>query len=910
MNLVVVIPAYEAERHVRGVLSRVLGVSDLEIARVVVVDDGSRDGTRKEVEAAAAHHPRIELVVRAKNGGYGAAMKDGLEAARRTDPDVVACVHADGQYSPEALPSLLDALQRKKLDLLQGSRIASGTALEGGMPFYKYVANAVLNRIENRTLDLAMTDYHSGYIVYGRRALASVPFRSLSDSFDFDLEVIASACARGLSVGEAPVPTHYGDETSHLNPITYGLRVLHVMWKYRRGSYAAAALLAILSLVDCQLRSSKFPGGSDPSKVPSENAHVRTLNDGYQRLHSQALVREIDRPTRAALDYAAYHANFMIADAEPERPPPAGSADTSNPFRALIDKPSLTADVKTTPLTEAERRQPLAFAPLVQFVESKRIAGADALEDLAAAVRGESWGLAAIPGAPSQVLSEIYLHASPKGPAEVWAKIEFQPWFKGLGKLPDQDGDGFPEVYGRVRADRFQPAILDAIEHDYASRVLTPPEIKGWANQLSSYWYPSFNTDLAPAGAAWPDDRTEADIKRELGGRSFASPTIVLRGKPQGKPTYEVFLVKTGGDVAAPAPGSAGTLKLAKTRPTPDWQTTAKNIARELSVEGRGSFEKWATQLLPFDEAIGRRLKTTPASVKAFAGADGFLFYRRSLEYVAGGDIEKQRPGKNPLPVIVEFKKALESHGVDFLFVPVPTKVEIFPDKLDPKFKSLAGEVVHPFGRKFLASLAERGVEVVDLLPIFLDARNAGDGPGDEPLYQPQDTHWTDRGMRLAADALAARVKKYPWYPALAAHAQTFGTKDTTFTRLGDLHSRLPEADKRKYKPETLIAHQVMRADGKPYDDDPDSPIVVLGDSFTGVYELTDAEHAGLSAHVARGVSYPIDLVMSYGGGPNVRQKLLRRGEAALDAKKLIIWVMTARDFYDHWENWEPLAAP
>jgi hypothetical protein len=83
-----------------------------------------------------------------------------------------------------------------------------------------------------------MTDYHSGYLVYGRRALDSLPFRALSDSFDFDLEVIASARARGLSVGEAPVPTHYGDETSHLNPITYGLRVLRVMWNYRRGRYA------------------------------------------------------------------------------------------------------------------------------------------------------------------------------------------------------------------------------------------------------------------------------------------------------------------------------------------------------------------------------------------------------------------------------------------------------------------------------------------------------------------------------------------------------------------------------------------------------------------------------------------------------------------------------------------------
>jgi alginate O-acetyltransferase complex protein AlgJ len=179
-----------------------------------------------------------------------------------------------------------------------------------------------------------------------------------------------------------------------------------------------------------------------------------------------------------------------------------------------------------------------------------------------------------------------------------------------------------------------------------------------------------------------------------------------------------------------------------------------------------------------------------------------------------------------------------------------------------------------------------------------------------EPLYQHQDTHWTDRGLRLAAELLSTRIKKYPWYAELAKHGQTFGQRETTFSRFGDLQSRLPDAEQGQYTPETLVAHQVLRPDKQPYDDDPESPIVLLGDSFTGVYELTDAEHAGVSAHIARGVSYPLDLVMSYGGGPNVRQKLLRRGREALAEKKLVIWMMTARDLYNYWEDWEPLSKP
>ena len=239
MRLVVVVPAYNASRFVRGVIERIAGASAPDLTRIVVVNDGSTDATSAEV-ARARVSCEVARIDRARNGGYGAAMKDGLALACGWDPEIVACIHADGQYSPEVLPALVADMRARRLDVLQGSRIASGTALSGGMPIYKYMANAILNQIENHALGLAMTDYHSGYLLYGRRALRSLPFGNLSDSFDFDLEVIASARAHGLLVSEAPVPTHYGAEVSHLRPIAYGMRVLRVLWNYRRGRYAPA----------------------------------------------------------------------------------------------------------------------------------------------------------------------------------------------------------------------------------------------------------------------------------------------------------------------------------------------------------------------------------------------------------------------------------------------------------------------------------------------------------------------------------------------------------------------------------------------------------------------------------------------------------------------------------------------
>ncbi len=237
MNLVVVGPAVQAARHLPGLVARVLAAPAPELCRIVIVDDGSTDATATVAADLARRHAQLEVLVRPRNGGYGAAMKTGLARARELGADHVACVHADGQYSPEALPDLLAALERRGLALLQGSRIAGGGARRGGMPLYKIAGNWVLGHLERRALGLPLTDFHSGYLVYGPGALAEVPFARLSDSFDFDLEVIAAARARGLAVGEAPIPTHYGDEVSYLHPLTYGARVLRVLWRFKRGAY-------------------------------------------------------------------------------------------------------------------------------------------------------------------------------------------------------------------------------------------------------------------------------------------------------------------------------------------------------------------------------------------------------------------------------------------------------------------------------------------------------------------------------------------------------------------------------------------------------------------------------------------------------------------------------------------------
>ncbi len=240
MKISIVIPAYNAGQTIEDVIDRIPESVYRKISKIWIVDDGSTDNTGKITDALAENNELIESIHLLTNSGYGKAMKTGLDAARLQNPDVIVCLHSDGQYAPESLPALVQVMDDKSLDILQGSRLARGKkALAGGMPIYKYLAGMALVRLENRVFELSMTDYHSGYILYSRRALSVIDYRWLSDSFDFDLEMIASARAHGLSIGEHPIPTTYANEVSHLKPIRYGLRVLRVLIEYKRGKYHA-----------------------------------------------------------------------------------------------------------------------------------------------------------------------------------------------------------------------------------------------------------------------------------------------------------------------------------------------------------------------------------------------------------------------------------------------------------------------------------------------------------------------------------------------------------------------------------------------------------------------------------------------------------------------------------------------
>jgi glycosyltransferase involved in cell wall biosynthesis len=250
-RVVVVMPAYNAARTLH------LTYADLPhdtVDLVILVDDGSTDDTVK-----IARQLNLRLFLHDRNYGYGANQKTCYAEALRAGADIIVMVHPDYQYDPRLLPDIVRPIRDGQSDVVLGSRLKSGTALSGGMPWWKYIANRFLTHVENWAFGLHLSEYHTGYRAYRREVLEAVNVALNSDKFIFDQEIIAQAVEEGFRITEVPVPTRYFLEASSASLIAstrYGFGILWLLIRYElhrsgiwrqkqfqslRGRYRAAA---------------------------------------------------------------------------------------------------------------------------------------------------------------------------------------------------------------------------------------------------------------------------------------------------------------------------------------------------------------------------------------------------------------------------------------------------------------------------------------------------------------------------------------------------------------------------------------------------------------------------------------------------------------------------------------------
>jgi glycosyltransferase involved in cell wall biosynthesis len=225
-RIAVVLPAYNAEKTLEATVRDLPDLVDIRI----LVDDHSTDQT-----VEVARRLGLRSFVHDRNYGYGRNQQTCYREALAEGADVVIMVHPDYQYTPLLVTAMASMIAYGVYDVVLGSRIIGGTALMGGMPLYKYIANRLLTAFENMFLRVKLSEYHTGYRAFSREVLTRLPLRENSDDFVFDNQMLAQCVYFGFHIGEVSCPTKYFAEASSINfrrSVRYGLEVLQTTLQF------------------------------------------------------------------------------------------------------------------------------------------------------------------------------------------------------------------------------------------------------------------------------------------------------------------------------------------------------------------------------------------------------------------------------------------------------------------------------------------------------------------------------------------------------------------------------------------------------------------------------------------------------------------------------------------------------
>ena len=321
---------------------------------------------------------------------------------------------------------------------------------------------------------------------------------------------------------------------------------------------------------------------------------------------------------------------------------------------------------------------------------------------------------------------------------------------------------------------------------------------------------------------------------------------------------------------------------------------------------------------------------------KAYAGKNGWFFYKPDVQFLSKPYISDPRnfadPSTNvvdpnllktnddPIGKILNFQKQLKARGIDLLVVIAPGKPSIYPDMLGQSSisPSRAGDVSP--SKRFIAELCEKGVDVVDLFAPFAEERENDQAAGDS-LYLQKDTHWKTRAVRLASSLVARRVKQYSWYvPGVHEYALDsvivnregdVGVMSTLPSfKIGELSLSFPLEPTKCYKVFSVERDNSGRETERiPYKDDFSSArILLLGDSFSRIYQTDEPRSAGWIAHLAYELKQPLASIVNDGGASTLVRQSLAKRSSLLKGKRLVIWEFVERDIRFGAEGWKDVA--
>ena len=213
MNIMIGIPAYNEEKNIAILISKLKKITD----SIIVCDDGSSDLTGEIASGLGAI-----VITHSKNMGYGAAIRSLFLKAKELGLDSLVTLDADGQHRIEDVNSVFDPINDKIADIVIGSRFLDKKSEE--MPKYRKVGVKIITKVTNLSIKEKLTDSQSGFRAYSKKALQKIIPSDVG--MGVSTEILIKASNLELKVAEVPIKVHYDGDTSTQNPVSHGTSVI------------------------------------------------------------------------------------------------------------------------------------------------------------------------------------------------------------------------------------------------------------------------------------------------------------------------------------------------------------------------------------------------------------------------------------------------------------------------------------------------------------------------------------------------------------------------------------------------------------------------------------------------------------------------------------------------------------